>query len=66
MKETKQFDTLQDGIDHAKLHGGRIATLHNAHEVVWFAHEYTPSDILLMALGMGIDTFGTWGSFPTE
>ena len=63
MRETKTFGSLADGIAHAKLYGGRIATHHNSHEVTWFSMSYMPSDILRVGTALDIDTFGPYGSF---
>ena len=63
MKDTKEFGSLADGIEHAKVNGGRIATHHNTHEVTWFSVAWLPSDIMSEAEGMHIDSFGTWNSF---
>ena len=63
MKTTEAFGSLADGIAHAKIHGGRVATHHNTHEVTWFSVAWLPMDIMGEAESMSIATFGTWSSF---
>jgi len=65
-KETKDFRGLSEAIDHAKLFGGRVAAHINSHEATWFSAGWLPTDIMAVSEGMGITTFGTWGSWQHD
>lgn len=60
VKQSLTFDTMREALDHAKQYGGRVASMYNSSQAMWFSAGYTPTDISKVG---GVELFGVWSSW---